>query len=136
MSRRSRRREFKSPGGPLNTGPNGTLPRAQERVQQELERRGLDWGHGGRAPIPAAVWDPPGGLVRRLPRVTPAERLSRRYGYAQLSELRIRAPKATLFCQKRKVRQEVLFAKQVAGRRRSPGRGGTYKRNGNSLWRC
>lgn len=134
--KRSRRRVFERAGGPSEAGPNGTLPRAQERVQQALERRGLDWGSGGVPPTSAVVWDPPGGLIRRLPRVTPAERVSKRYGYAVLSDLRVQAPKATLFCQRRAVRKEVLFARGVAGRKASPGRGGRYKRNGDSRWRC
>lgn len=39
-------------------------------------------------------------------------------------------------CRKRAVRQQVLFAKDVAGRRRSPGRGGTYRRTERSNETC
>lgn len=133
--RRSRRRQFERAGGPSEAGPNGTLPRAQERVQQELERRGLGWGDGGRAPISAVVYDPP-SQPRRGRGPLPTKRLAFRYGYAQLQRLRIQAPRAVLFCQQRQVRKEVLFAKRVAGLKRSPGRGGTYRRRQESRWGC
>lgn len=39
-------------------------------------------------------------------------------------------------CIRRRVRKQVLFASRVAGRKRSPGRGGTYHRKLDSLYRC
>lgn len=43
---------------------------------------------------------------------------------------------AVSFCVRRRVRKEVLFAKHVAGRKRSPGRGGSYNRTAFSSVRC
>lgn len=49
----------------------------------------------------------------------------------------VRRPERVLFCLKRKVRREVLFAFRRAGYRGSgPGRRRTYRRNGNSLHGC
>lgn len=133
--KRSRRRQFESPGGSYFADPNGTLPRAQERVQQALERLGLDWGYGGETPMSAVVQDAPGAR-RGLRGSFAGERFSKRSGYKVLARLQLAVPERVLFCQQRKVRKEVLFAKRVAGRRRSPGRGGTYRRRAESQWRC
>lgn len=145
--KRSRRRQFERAGGALFDAPNGTLPSAQERVQQELERRGLGWGDGGETPMQdegaARAWspvayEPPAGRRSGRPQqrsrtiYPPAKRL----GFAQLQRLQIREPKVVLFCQQRRERREVLFAKRVAGRKASPGRGGTYRRRPESQWRC
>lgn len=50
----------------------------------------------------------------------------------------LRVPSAVWFCLKRKQRRQVLFARRVAGwrRKRSPGRGGSYRRTPNSAYRC
>lgn len=47
-------------------------------------------------------------------------------------------PGKVAFCIRRKLRRQALFAFKVAGRnrRRSPGRGGSYRRNQSSSWRC
>lgn len=39
-------------------------------------------------------------------------------------------------CQTRTTRQEVLFAKNIAGKKRSPGKNGTYKRTPDSTVHC
>lgn len=155
--KRARRRQFQRGGGASFDAPNGTLPTAQERVQQAIESAALDgWGYGGEPPMqgPPGVWEAPvapngprpGARPRRLkdlrwpsPRrllPSPAKRLSKRQQYKALSTLQIRAPRATLFCQQRRERKEVLFAKKIAGFKRSPGRGGTYRRRPESQWRC
>lgn len=146
--KRSRRRHNAPAGGAWFDAPNGTLPSANERVQHELERRGLGWGDGGETPMqepqaPMARNRQPEvayydlrrtygrpGSQRQLP--FPAKRL----GFSDLKKLRIKEPKVVLFCQQRRERREVLFAKKVAGYRRSPGRGGTYRRRAESQWRC
>lgn len=61
----------------------------------------------------------------------PAKRL-----FEQFKQLRYKAPARTLVCQQRGVRREVLFAKRVAGFRRSPGRGGGYRRRPESQYGC
>lgn len=49
----------------------------------------------------------------------------------------ISTPSRVYFCVKRKQRREVLFARKVAGHfRRSPGRGGSYRRTQSSYYRC
>lgn len=52
--------------------------------------------------------------------------------------LLIRAPERVAFCIRRKMRRRVMFAFRFAGlnRRRSPGRGGSYRRTQSSSWRC
>lgn len=143
--KRSRRRQYERAGGALFDAPNGTLPSAQERVQQALERRGLDWGDGGETPMQGSgVYPSPGArLLQPGPRrVMPPRGRVRQFSipakrlFRDLEKLRIREPKVVLFCQQRRERREVLFAKRVAGFRRSPGRGGTYRRRAESQWRC
>lgn len=143
MSRRSRRRRDLSEAvfersGELSVFSSNAeaLPRAQERVQQATERLGLiGGGDGGNAPIGARRGYVVGPLERLL-RVTPAERFSRRVQYGLLSRPRMAVPEKVLFCQQRKERREVLFSLGVAGSRRSPGRGGSYRRRPESFYRC
>lgn len=139
LRRRARRdfRLFERAGEATEDASNAwALPRAQERVQQAQERFGLSQGAWGRAPISAVTYEP--GLRRtgRRPSLH-AERLSRPQQFKALRVLQIKAPERVLFCARRGVRKEVLFAKGVAGRRGgSPGRRGRYFRNQNSAWRC
>lgn len=54
-----------------------------------------------------------------------------------LDALRMAHPKRVLFCVKRKIRREVLFAFSRAGRKGSgPGRRGKYRRNESSQYSC
>lgn len=138
-SRRRHRLEFGSypvferPGGPLVVGPKSEdLPRAQERVQQAIEDDALLGGMGGLPPITGRVWEPV--KARWSSSWRPSASGLKRYG--RLRVLEIRAPVRTLFCVRRKVRREVLFARAIAGRRGLRGRGGSYRRNQNSVWRC
>lgn len=52
--------------------------------------------------------------------------------------LLVRLPQRVAFCVRRKIRRQVLFSRKVAGfnRRRSPGRGGGYRRSQSSSWSC
>lgn len=152
--KRARRRQFQRGGGASFDAPNQRLPSAQERVQQAIESAALDWGYGGEPPMQGpAVWAPvapngpkAGARPRRLTDLRwpshrqkfplPAKRLSKRQQYKALATLQIRAPRATLFCQQRRERKEVLFAKKIAGFKKSPGRGGSYRRRPESQWRC
>lgn len=130
-------RQFERAGEATEYASNGTLPRAQERVQKAQERFSLPWGDGGLAPISARVLDAP-ERARTVTLSRPlAKRLSRPQQFKALRVLQIKAPERVLFCARRQVRKEVLFARQVAGRAgRSPGRRGRYFRNQNSQWRC
>lgn len=139
--RRSRRRQHKLDGGLLFDGPNGTLP--SDLVQAAKERRGLagygvgDPMQGARdvwRPVAAKVYGTPGGArfgLRARGTLPPAKRVG------PWHRLQVRVPEVTLFCQQRRERKEVLFAKGVAGRSGgSPGRRGTYRRRAESQWRC
>lgn len=149
--KRARRRQFQRGGGASFDAPNQRLPSAQERVQQAIESDALDWGYGGEPPMQgegaARVWipvanapRPKAGRLRLLKGLwrtpLPAKRLSKRQQYKALSRLQIRKPAVTLFCQQRRERREVLFSKKIAGFKRSPGRGGSYRRRPESQWRC
>lgn len=135
--RRRTRRDFSSferAGEATEFASNGTLPRAQERVQQAQERFGLSRGYGGEPPYQqrAEIFlaEPP-----RAANVPPLTRRSSQF--RALRVLQIQAPQRVLFCARRKERREVLFARGVAGRAgSSPGRRGRYFRNQNSAWRC
>lgn len=65
--------------------------------------------------------------------VRAAQGMVRPYSYLQ-SGLRIRAPRRVYFCVQRKQRKEVLFAKNIAGRRGLGRRG--VRRTQNSQYRC
>lgn len=54
---------------------------------------------------------------------------------APFGQLRIFAPRRVLFCLRRKVRKEVLFALRIAGRR-GVGAGKRWRRTAESSWRC
>lgn len=146
MSKRSSRREgsrdqdfkaFERAGEASESASNGTLPRAQERVQQALERDSLDFdgGYGGYAPMSASSVAL--GVARHglRPSRSLAERLSRPQQFRVLARLQVRVPSRVFFCQQRQVRREVLFAKQRAGY------GGSakkkhWRRTQNSQYRC
>lgn len=140
-SRRSRRREasdfrlFERAGESSISDSNQRLPRAQERVQQAIEAESL-WGHGGEPPIQSYSSGrhsiSVGGSARHAPR--PSQSI--KAGFKILARLQYRAPARTLVCQQRGVRKEVLFARRVAGFRRSPGRGGGYRRRQESQYGC
>lgn len=113
---------------------NYPLPRAQERVQQAIEREALSpWGMG-HGPIPARTWV---GARRygQKPSTPLAERISRSQSFAELKQLRVRAPARTLFCAQRRERREVLFAKNRAGYRGSAKKR-SWHRNQNSQYGC
>lgn len=167
-SRKSRRQEreeqgfrsFERAGAAYPDAASPPLPRAQERVQQAIERdallptrrrspRGV-WGDTPRQAEPAAGRWRPGayrpdrkarGVFTPLPvqrASAPYKRLSdKKSGYAILRQLSYLNPERVLVCARRAVRREVLFALGIGGhRRRSPGRGGGYRRTEESNWRC
>lgn len=110
-------------GGPLNLGPE--RPRALPREypgrfgahsRQNALQRVLLWASGR----PRARDTRPRGPAARA-----------------LRSLTAQHPNQVMFCVRRKQRRELLFRFGVAGkRRRSPGRGGSYKRSYSSQWRC
>lgn len=54
---------------------------------------------------------------------------------APLRKLQMLAPRRVLFCLRRKVRKEIMFALNIAGRR-GVGAGKRWRRTENSNWRC
>lgn len=137
-------RQFERAGESSIPDSNGTLPRAQERVQQAIEAEALVgvWGPAPRQDEGAA-WSPGARRLGQLPRSGRYGQVSRniyspakRLGVEELSRLRYRAPARTLVCAQRGVRREVLFARRVAGFKRSPGRGGKYHRRQESQYGC
>lgn len=120
--------QYERAGETYDDVSNSPLPRAQERVQQALEREGLIGGMGGtpiqgegaaRAwstlPTYAAGTDSAWSGKARYGKSPPYRRSLRSQQYAELKSLRMRAPARVLFCQQRKERREVLFAKKRAG---------------------
>lgn len=133
----------------VSADTNRRLPRVQNvhrspwSLHLEDPRSKLAWGVWGLAPMRATVADTP--RWRALPRlkVSPplaplkARIVARKAVQASWAEFnRLRADPRVAFCQRRKERREILFAKRIAGRKRSPGRGGTYHRNVMSQWSC
>lgn len=136
--RRRRREAFKRAGGASESAPNRRLPRAQERVQQAIESASLSVAPGGwgRAPIKAFQSYSPGERRSGIPPVRPGSRSPLQAGFKALAKLQFKAPARTLVCHQRSVRREVLFARRVAGFKRSPGRGGSYHRRPESQYGC
>lgn len=144
MSRSSRSKRKRS-GGPLLTGPSGTLPRAQERVQQAIEDLALGGEVDQDFDLTAGMGRSPISALHRASvhqagsaRTTPYRRRFKSWqkGYDQLKRLAFPNPAVVLVCARRKIRREVMFANRVAGYKRSPGAGGSYRRSKNSSWRC
>lgn len=86
-----------------------------------------------RLPVSAAV-----SAAIRAPRLPATASDFRRINSSRLTfnRLSVRVPGRVQFCVQRKQRREVLFAREIAGFRRSPGAGGHYRRNEDSNWRC
>lgn len=77
--------------------------------------------------------------ARRLPPPVPAKQGSGQARSNRLfNVLSVPFSRRTRMCVQRKTRKEVLFALRRKGvvNRRSPGRGGTYRRTQSSQWRC
>lgn len=138
------------PGEPLKYGSTWKVPRAQERVPRSLQRSLMSRSKLARLSLvsPAKqvlqVHVPRKRVLRTTPRtgkVVSAFRFRSPFfsQYRQMVGLgrMVRNPKRVLFCVKRKIRREVLFAFRRAGFRGSgPGRRRTYRRNGNSSHGC
>lgn len=129
-------------GEPLSYGSTRIVPRPQERVPRSLKRTLMS---ARMADIPLIGRSVESPSKKRFVSVRAADRRVFRFRnpfYTQYRKLlavgaAVRNPKRVLFCAKRKVRRQVLFAFKQAGRRGSgPGRRGTYRRTGNSLFSC
>lgn len=134
MSRRSRSRYRRAGEARYSSSAAMALPRTHEGV-----RRYSPWAMS--APSLAQAQ----GVWRRLARPTlfpvplakPAVGRLSSGRYSPLSVLRMRVPTRVRFCVQRRTRREVIFALGVGGSRGSAGgRHGTYRRNGNSAFRC
>lgn len=148
-------------GEPLSYGSNLGLPRPQERVPRSIERPLSPSRKSGLTLLQRSLLGrfspakPPLSFLRGRPAQYSASRTTRASvpttrlwsrAYNPMHVLRVANPKRVLFCVKRKIRREVLFAIGKSGRPgRAPGRlksgkgGGfrrTYTRNGNSLYGC
>jgi len=144
--RRSRRAGFDRRGGPSEAGPNRRLPPAATRLHEAQEAAALPGARGvwGDAPMQEARAYAPPGAQRAGLRANRTGLARPSYGVltpvqAQLSalkQLRYKVPARTLVCHQRAVRREVLFARRVAGYRRSPGQGGSYRRRPESQYGC
>lgn len=146
MARRSSRRT-----GAALLPANGTLPRPTvgpavsypDPALADLEDTRRSLVPFGRAPLtqgPSGVSTPlvrpPRGMRVLVPPSAPAKPTrSRMFPWRTIP---VAAPASVRFCIQRKQRKEVLFAKGVAGKnkRRSPGRGGGYRRSAKSNYRC
>lgn len=137
---------------PYLYGANRMLPRTQERVPRSMQRSLMSARKAGITLLAPAkrisfLQSRPGSggpLVRPSP-------LSRKVGrafvfrspfysqYRQMLSLgrMVARPSRVMFCVKRKIRKEVLFAFRKAGYRGSgPGRRRTYRRTGDSSHGC
>lgn len=130
-------RTWKRSDGSVYFDPNApaALSRAQERVRQALLGMGID-SRSPRVLMPSrAVY------LQDRPAVKPyapkARRTANRSGRQYLSQLMqsINAPRNVQFCVRRKIRREVMFAKNVAGRR-GVGRGKSWRRTNESRYHC
>lgn len=86
-----------------------------KRLRQPLSAKEAVRGYGGvRSPMQSR-------------RVTP---------YTNLNKLQESLPSRVAHCVGRMIRRRVLHALGIAGKKKSPGRGGTYRRTIYSQWRC
>lgn len=120
--------------GELVYGSSGTLPRAQERVRRLSPLDSLFTVSQASAAFHEAAED---YALGRKPqhsyaRLSPAKRFFR--GYEALRVLKLDAPNRVMFCIRRKLRKEVLFALGKAGF--SGSTRGRYRRTADSQWRC
>lgn len=152
MSRRSRRSSSSLIRGELSYGSQRSWPSAIERLSVNEELNAL-------RSIPNSYFFSDASDEHDFPHAltfVPAKQYlpkARRVGLAAygvgnllyqyhrdvapLRKLKMLAPKRVLFCIRRKVRREVLFALRRAGFRGSgPGKGGRYRRTQDSQYRC
>lgn len=139
-SRIARRASRSLPGGPSGVqhgverararGPASELPRSLvvRRLRRELRR--MD---DNRAFLVARLQVNP-SLTKHAKRSKAESRNKLR----RLMKLVTPNPERVLYCVRRKIRKQVLFALGISGRhkRRSPGRGGSYNRSLESNYAC
>lgn len=136
---------------PYMYGANSMLPRTQERVPRSMQRSLMSARKAGitlLSPAKRISFLQVRPVRRPLVRPSP---LSRKVGrafvfrspfysqYRQMLSLgrMVARPSRVMFCVKRKIRKEVLFALRKAGYRGSgPGRRRTYRRTGDSSHGC
>lgn len=128
-----------SSGAPQFFGANtAVLPRAASSLQG-TPLVGV-WGRP--APMQATVQSYRGRVAVPLLKRThgPIAPLQSRLSFPLWVRLQNRSLRAVTpsvgFCFKRSRRREVLFARNIAGHRKSPGKGGSYHRTEYSHWRC
>lgn len=101
--------------------------------RREYEGRASPSWKPGRSPVVSVGVRP----VRRVTHHSPfASQRRLAQSWRAFNVLAVPVPRKVAFCVRRHVRRSVLFATGVAGRRRSPGRGGSYRRTESSAWRC
>lgn len=121
--------------------PPAGLSRTQERVRRLLQGLApLELTHEIRQPrravYPVAI-DRPGRIYSRS-RVFSSRRLSshaKPYFSRYMQSVEVLRPRQVSFCQSRAARREVLFARNVAGRR-GVGRGKPWRRTFESNYSC
>lgn len=132
MSRRSRSGRSYSYSGESFFDSNRRLPRVfEDDLLSQFDRRAEPWPTSGRDL--ADYHMPFSSGMRLFQSGFPAVARQGKRDYSAMRILRIAVPSKVKFCIVRKVRREVLFARDVAGRR---GLSGPYRRNQNSQYSC
>lgn len=122
-----------------NSNRLARLPRAHENVLRSILGLATQTPTRGAARPVRAVYP---GARRELPKLavsraalTQSPAKPTRLKRPPLYQLNIQAPSRVKFCVRRKIRREVMFARNMAGRR-GIGRGKTWRRSENSNYSC
>lgn len=148
MSRRSSRSSSSSSRGGSFLDPQLRWPPATERLSVNEELAALAsfapsyvFGESDDHPfehgltIPAERFRPGNRFFGRVRTINLLHPINELWKSPPLKQLRMLAPRRVLFCLRRKVRKEVMFALKIAGRR-GVGVGKRWRRTENSNWRC
>lgn len=145
MSRRSSRSTRSFSRGESFLDSQRSWPPAIERLSVNQELAALSAipdsyvfndDHGlTLAPALGRTYGPDFPPAKRSFRVLPNAAYQYAALMAPLNKLRVFAPRRVLFCLRRKVRKEVMFALNIAGKR-GVGAGKRWRRTENSNWRC
>lgn len=129
----SRRRNRNSRRGVPFYRTSRRLPPAHESVRRSLlERRAFELP---RRAFQTAPLRAPARAVF-VSQVEEQPKAPRQSLWAQLRRLQMAAPRKVLFCVRRRVRREVLFAAGIGGTRGLRGRRGRYRRTQESSFTC